>query len=78
MPSSANGSVMVGSIRQFAVHRTDHRTDRDAVLRAEFEVALVVRGHGHDRAGAVAHQHEVADPDRHLLAAERIDRRSGR
>ena len=42
-------------------------------LRAEFEVALVVRRHGHDRARAVAHQHEVADPDRDLLAAERID-----
>ena len=45
----------------------------DAVLAAEFEIALVVRGHGHDGAGAVAHQHEVADPDGHLLAAVRVD-----
>jgi hypothetical protein len=33
-----------------------------------------VRGHGHDRAGAVAHEHEVRDPDRHLLAGDRMDR----
>ena len=42
-------------------------------LLAEFEVALVVRGDGHDGAGAVAHQDEVADPDGDLLAAVRID-----
>ena len=40
----------------------------------EFVIALVVRGHGHDRAGAVAHQHVVGDPDRDLLAVDRIDR----
>ncbi|KAG0954876.1 hypothetical protein G6F31_013025 [Rhizopus arrhizus] len=27
---------------------------------------------GHHRAGAVAHQHEVGDPDRHLLAGDRV------
>ena len=30
---------------------------------AELEIALIVRRDRHDRAGAVAHQHEVADPD---------------
>ena len=34
-------------------------------LRGELEVALVVRRHGHDRAGAVLGEHEVRDPDRH-------------
>ena len=64
---------MPGSDGQFAIHRADHRADRDAVLAAEFEIALVVRRHGHDRARAVSHQDEVADPDRDLLAAVRID-----
>ncbi len=62
-----------GGIGQSAVDGTDNRADGDAVLLAELEVALVVRGNGHDGAGAVAHQHEVADPDGELLAAIRID-----
>ena len=44
----------------------------------EFEVALVVRRHGHDGAGAVADQHVVGDPNRHRLAVDRIDRRTSR
>ena len=32
-----------------------------------------MRGNGHDRAGAVVDQHEVADPDGDLFAAVRID-----
>ena len=42
-------------------------------LLGELEVARVVRGHGHDRAGAVADQHVVGDPDRNRLAVDRID-----
>ncbi len=42
-------------------------------LRAEFEIALIVRGHGHDGAGAVTHEDEVADPDGDLVAVEGID-----
>ncbi len=30
-------------------------------------------GHGHDRAGAVAHQHVVGDEHRHLLLVHRVD-----
>ena len=48
--------------------RRDHLDDRQAVLRGELEVALVVRRHGHDGAGAVGHQHVVRDPDGDLLA----------
>ena len=69
----AEGFFHGGGIGQRAVHGPNHRANRDAVLFAEFEIALIVRGHRHDRAGAVAHQHEVADPDGNLLAAERID-----
>ena len=56
-----------------AIRGTDHGADEDAVLPAEFEIAFVVRGHGHDGASAVAHQHEIADPHRDLLAAVRVD-----
>ncbi len=56
-----------------AIDRTDHGSDGDAVLSAELEVALVVRGDGHDRAGAVFHQHKVADPDGDALGAIRIE-----
>jgi hypothetical protein len=44
----------------------------EAVLLRELEVALVVRGHAHHGAFAVAHQHVVADPDRHARAGERM------
>ena len=65
-PSSTNACVIARFHGERGIHRTNHRADRNAVLPAEFEIALVVRGHGHDGAGAVAHQHEVADPDGHL------------
>ena len=32
-----------------------------------------MRGHGHDRAGAVAHEHIIADPDGNLPAVDGID-----
>ena len=40
----------------------------------EFEVALVVAGHRHDRARAVLHQDVVGDPDRHGIAGGWIAR----
>ncbi len=48
--------------------------DREAVLLREFEVSLVVRGDGHDGAGAVGHEHVVRDPDGDTAAVEGIDR----
>jgi hypothetical protein len=36
-------------------------------------VTLIVGGHGHDRAGAVGHQHVVGHPDRHARAVDRVD-----
>ena len=56
----------------------DHLANRQAVLVREFEIALVVAGHRHHRAGAVAHQHEIRDPYRHRLATERMDDRQSR
>ncbi len=48
--------------------------DRQAEDRGEFPVALIVSGHGHDRAGAVTGQHVVGDEDRHLRAVHRVGR----
>ena len=52
----------------------DHRDDRQRERRRELGVALVVRRHGHDRAGAVLHQHVVGDPDRDALAVDGVRR----
>ena len=54
--------------------RRDDPPDLQAVLLGELEVALVVGGDAHDRAGAVAGQHVVGDVDRDPLAVERVDR----
>ena len=51
----------------------DDHLDRQVKGAREVEVALVVGGHGHDRAGAVVGQHVVGCPDRQSLAAQRVD-----
>ena len=66
-----NGLALAGRRRRPA-ERTTWRIGRPYVVR-ELVVALVVRGHGHDRAGAVLHQHVVGDPDRDRLAVDGID-----
>ena len=48
--------------------------DRQAERLGEREVALVVGGHGHDRAGAVRAQHVVRDEDRDPGAVDGVDR----
>ena len=50
----------------------DHLDDRQVEGLGELEIALVVRGDGHDRAGAVVHQHVVGDPDPERLAGRRV------
>ena len=52
----------------------DDLDDRQVERLGELAVALVVRGHGHDRAGAVVHQHVVGDPDRQPRAVHRVRR----
>ncbi len=66
--------VRLGERALGARRRRDHLDDRQTVLGGELEVALVVCRHGHDGAGAVAHQHVVADPDGDLEAVHRVDR----
>src|SRR5207245_8110781 len=63
-----------GAAVELFARRPDDDAHRQAVLARELEVALVVARHRHDRARAVAHQHEVADPDGDALAAERVRR----
>ena len=46
--------------------------DRNPERRGEIPVALVLAGHGHDRAGAVGAQHVVGEVDRDGLAGERV------
>ena len=56
-----------------AVGGLDDAHHRQPVPLRKREVTLVVGGHGHDRAGAVLHQHVVRDPDRDRLAGRRVD-----
>ncbi len=60
----------VGAER-LALYRDD-LLNGQAVLFSEGKVAFIMRGHAHHRAVAVAHQHIVADPHRHLRAGQRV------
>ena len=51
----------------------NHLHHGDAKLGGKLPVAGVMRRHGHDGAGAIAHEHIVADPDGDLLAIDRVD-----
>ena len=62
-----------GSLLDPAVHGRDHLHDGQVEPGREREVAFIVRGYGHDRAGAVVHQHVVGDPDRDTRVVDRID-----
>ena len=50
----------------------DHLDDGEIEGTSELEVALVMPGHRHDGAGAVAHEDVVRGPDRHRGAGRRI------
>ena len=74
-----DGVLLVGPRRGLYIHlgtvgRGDDLADRQPVAERELVVALVVAGHRHHRAGAVAHEHEVRDPHRQAFAVERVDR----
>ncbi len=55
-----------------AVGRDDDGLDGQLEALRERVVALVVGGHGHDRAGAVLHEHVVGDPDREPVVVDRV------
>ncbi len=52
--------------------RLHHGDDGQIELHGEGEVTFVTTRDGHDRAGAVAHQHVIRDPDRNLPAGDGI------
>jgi hypothetical protein len=52
----------------------DHQRRRQPVAAGEVEIAGVVRGHGHDRAGPVAHQHIIGDVNRDAMPVDRVHR----
>src|SRR5258708_6359 len=60
-------------IERLAVDGLHYNANGQAVLAAELEVTLIVRGNGHDGAGAVFHQDEVLYPDGKLLLIKGID-----
>ena len=74
-PSPAAWAMYAPSIGASAIlaGRGDDPPDRQPERPGEREVALVVGGDGHDRAGAVAGQHVVGDEDRDPLAVDRVD-----
>ena len=65
---------VAGALEQPRSGRADHARDGQVELARELEVALVVRRHGHDRTGPVAHEHVVGDEDRDPLVVDGIDR----
>src|SRR4029453_12833327 len=58
------GAVLEEPLAREAFWRLHRAHDRQAEALGELPVALVLAGHGHDRARAVAEQHVVGDPDR--------------
>ena len=60
--------------RRAAVGGRGDQRNLEAVLARELVVALILAGRAHDRAGAVAHQDVVGDPDRNVLAVEQVAR----
>ena len=59
-------------VKRLAVH-ANHLFYRQMILFGKGEIALVVRGHGHHRAVAVAPQHIVRHPHFQPFAVERVD-----
>ena len=59
-------------VKRLAVH-ANHLFNRQMILFGKGKIALVMRGHGHHRAVAVAPQHIVRHPHFQPLAVERVD-----
>ena len=73
-PLTVDGRAVAGvRIAVPVVGRLDRSHDRQPVRVGEVPVALILAGHGHDRAGAVRRQHVVGQVDRHQFVVERID-----
>ncbi len=70
-----DGDAIAGeAVRVDACRRLDNGTNLQVKFHGKLEIARVVRGDGHDGAGAVAHHHVIGDPDRNLLVVNGVDR----
>ena len=71
------GSVQASQRHAWHVHvlagGVDDGPDRQAVRQRELQVPLIVGGHRHDGAGAVAHQHVVRYEYGNGVAGHRVD-----
>jgi hypothetical protein len=74
--AGANGDAVFGEglIERLVLRAVgaDDLDDRQAERARKLEIALVVSGHGHDRAGAVGAEHVVGGVDRDRAAGQRI------
>src|SRR5207247_918965 len=71
------GSVVLAAyahLLQPTVGGQHHGLNGEVEFTRKFEVPLIVSRYGHDRAGPVADQHIVGDPDGDALAVDRVDR----
>ncbi len=55
------------------IGRSDHHRDGQVIFLGKGKVALIAAGDGHDRAGAVGHQHVIGNPDGDALLIDRVD-----
>jgi len=61
------------SNRIFAAQRLHHFANGQMEFSRKLEVAFVVSGHAHNRAGSITKQDIIANPDRNPLVVYRID-----
>lgn len=66
-------SIRVDEGRVLHVPTLDDLSNGQPVLLRKCPVALVMGGHRHNGARAIAHQHVVGNPDRKTLAGHRVD-----
>jgi len=59
------GRAVERKIGRINIPGHDDGTDRKPVFAGEFEIALIMGGAAEDGAGAIFHQHEIRDIDRH-------------
>ena len=63
---AARLGISLRHVLDFLAVLGDDLDNRDAELRRELEIAVVMRGHAHDGPRTVIRQHVVGQPNRHL------------
>jgi hypothetical protein len=74
LPQNTHLSCEAANVSAVALGCLDHFDHGNPILLRKLEIALIMRRHGHDRSGAVAHHDVVGDPHGDLLAVDRIGR----